>query len=61
MARYGVTPVLAPRPHSTDEAIELAVQAAKKAGLVSDGELIVVCLSRTSPRSDTDTIYVYRA
>jgi len=61
MARYGVTPVLAPRPHSTDEAIDLAVQAAKRAGLVSDGELIVVCLSRTSPRSDTDTIYVYRA
>lgn len=60
-ARYGVTPVLAERPMSTDEAIENAVQSAKSAGLCASGDLLVVCLSRTSPRSDTDTIYVYRA
>ena len=61
MARYGVTPVIAERPVSTDAAIEQAVLAAKSAGLCGDGDNLVVSLSRTSPRSDTDTIYVYRA
>lgn len=61
MARYGVTPVIADRPVSTDAAIESAVIAAKHAGLCHDGDELVVSLSRTSPRSDTDTIYVYRA
>ena len=59
MARYGVTPVLSDRPMGTDEAIESAVASAKAAGLCTSGDRIVVCLSRTSPRSDTDTIYVY--
>ena len=59
MARYGVTPVLSDRPMGTDEAIESAVASAKAAGLCASGDRIVVCLSRTSPRSDTDTIYVY--
>ena len=59
MLRYGVTPVLADRPMSTDGAIESAVAAAKSAGLCSAADRLVVSLSRTSPRSDTDTIYVY--
>lgn len=59
--RYGVSTVLADRPASTDEAISHAVDAAKKAGLCRDGDRLVVCLSRTSPRSMTDTIFVYDA
>lgn len=59
--RYGVSTVLAERPTGTDEAIERAVEAAKRADLCSDGDRLVVCLSRTSPRSTTDTIYVYDA
>ena len=57
--RYGVSTVVASRPPGTDEAITHAVEAAKGAGLCSDGDRLVVCLSRTSPRSMTDTIYVY--
>lgn len=57
--RYGVSTVIADRPSSTDEAIAHAVEAAKREGLCSDGDRLVVCLSRTSPRSTTDTIYVY--
>jgi pyruvate kinase len=60
MARYGVTPLLAERPDSVDTAIENAVHEAKRAGLCADGDLLVVAMSRTSPRSDTDTIYVWR-
>lgn len=59
--RYGVSTILAPRPGGTDEAIARAVEAAKTAGLCQDGDRLVVCLSRTSPRSTTDTIYVYDA
>lgn len=59
--RYGVSTVLAERPSSTDEAIARAVEASKRAGLCKDGDRLVVCLSRTSPRSTTDTIYVYDA
>lgn len=57
--RYGITTVQAERPASTDGAIERAVEAAKSAGLCRAGDRLVVCLSRTSPRSTTDTIYVY--
>lgn len=59
--RYGVSTVLAERPASTDDAIAKAVTAAKAAGLCGDGDRLVVCLSRTSPRSSTDTIFVYDA
>lgn len=59
--RYGVSTVIAQRPSSTDEAISRAVEAAKAARLCKDGDRLVVCLSRTSPRSTTDTIYVYDA
>ena len=61
MLRYGVRAVLAERPTSTDESIANAIAAAKAAGYCHDGDLLVVCLSRTSPRSRTDTIYVHTA
>lgn len=61
MIRYGVHSVLADRSSSTDEAIAQAISAAKSAGYCRDGDTLVVCLSRTSPRSRTDTIYVHTA
>ena len=60
MARFGVRPVLASRPESTDESIRLAIESAKAAGHVTTGDLIIVAMSRISPRSDTDTIFVHR-
>ncbi|MGA0878742.1 MAG: pyruvate kinase alpha/beta domain-containing protein, partial [Ilumatobacteraceae bacterium] len=59
--RYGVRSVLAKRPASTDEAIANAIDAAKSSGYCRSGDLLVVCLSRTSPRHHTDTIYVHTA
>lgn len=61
MIRYGVRSVIASRPRSTDDAIAQAVASAKAAGYCADGDLLVICLSRTSPRSVTDTIYVHTA
>lgn len=39
---WGVTPLLMPYAHNTDELIELSVQTAEKAGLISMGDLVVV-------------------
>lgn len=60
MSRFGVRPVIAPRPESTDESIRLAIESATAAGYVATGDLIIVAMSRISPRSDTDTIFVHR-
>ncbi|MDA0371743.1 MAG: pyruvate kinase [Actinomycetota bacterium] len=60
MARFGVKPVLAERPDSTDESIDYAIAAAVAAGHLTRGDLIIVAMSRISPRSDTDTIFVHR-
>ena len=60
MSRFGVRPVIAPRPESTDDSIRLAIESAKAAGHVATGDLIIVAMSRISPRSDTDTIFVHR-
>jgi pyruvate kinase len=60
MSRFGVRPVLAARTDSTDESIRLAIEASMSAGFVATGDLIIVAMSRISPRSDTDTIFVHR-
>ncbi len=60
MARFGVKPVLAERPDSTDESIDYAIAAAVAAEYLVKGDLIIVAMSRISPRSDTDTIFVHR-
>ena len=60
MSRFGVKPVLAERPDSTDESISYAIDAAVAAGHLNRGDLIIVAMSRISPRSDTDTIFVHR-
>ncbi len=39
---WGVTPILMPQAGSTDELIELAVQSAERAGLVKQGDLVVL-------------------
>ena len=60
MSRFGVRPVLAARPDSTDASIQSAIEAAMAAGYMAHGDLIIVAMSRISPRSDTDTIFVHR-
>ncbi|MEG2000284.1 MAG: pyruvate kinase [Evtepia sp.] len=39
---WGVTPILMPFAHNTDEMIDGSVEAARAAGLISDGEIVVV-------------------
>jgi pyruvate kinase len=59
--RWGVHPVVAPRPDDVVAAIDLAVTAACDAGLVVSGDRVVVCASRRSPRSDADTVWLHEA
>ena len=39
---WGVEPIMMPRASSTDELVELSVQTAEKAGMVTQGDLVVV-------------------
>lgn len=39
---WGITPIVMPYANNTDELIDLAVQAAQRAGLVRDGDLAVI-------------------
>ncbi|QNL43626.1 pyruvate kinase [Oscillibacter hominis] len=39
---WGVMPLMMPYANNTDELIDLAVEAARKAGLVADGDLVVL-------------------
>ncbi len=60
MLYWGVTPLLAPRTHSTDEMIAHGVQAAKDHGLVQEGDtLIVTAGSAGSTPGTTNLIRVH--
>ena len=39
---WGVTPLLMPYAHSTDEMIDLSIECARNAGLIKDGDLVVL-------------------
>jgi pyruvate kinase len=39
---WGVTPLLAPRTHNTDEMIDNALRAAQERKLVKEGDLVVI-------------------
>lgn len=41
-AYWGVTPLIMPYAHSTDELISMAVETAEKAGLIHAGDMVVV-------------------
>lgn len=55
----GVVPMVVERPSRLEEAIPLALDAARRAGHISTGNKVVVCASRTSPRSDADTLWLH--
>ena len=58
-AARGVYPVAQPRDGDVARAIEQAVTAGRAAGLITSGDTVVVCASRTNPRSDADTILLH--
>jgi pyruvate kinase len=56
--RWGVTPTVLTRPREMSQAADLALEHLSAAGLVRSGETLVLCASRSSPRSDADTVWV---
>ncbi|MFM8794930.1 MAG: pyruvate kinase alpha/beta domain-containing protein, partial [Acidimicrobiales bacterium] len=59
-AARGVYPVAQPRDGDVARAVEQAVVAGRAAGLLASGDTVVVCASRTNPRSDADTILLHQ-
>lgn len=55
----GVASVVADRESDVEVAIASALGEARRHGLVSSGDHVVVCASRLSPRSDADTIWLH--
>ena len=54
-----VRPVVVERPPSIEEAIPIALETARRTGFIQSGDKVVVCASRTSPRSDADTLWLH--
>jgi len=59
VALRGVEPTVVERPGRLEDAIPLALDAVRAAGRVLSGQRVVVCASRTSPRSDADTLWLH--
>lgn len=59
VALRGVEPTVVDRPGRIEEAIPLALEAVRAAGRLQAGQRVVVCASRTSPRSDADTLWLH--
>lgn len=59
VALRGVEPTVVDRPGRIEEAIPLALEAVRTAGRLQAGQRVVVCASRTSPRSDADTLWLH--
>lgn len=55
----GAVPLVVERPARIEDAIPIALDAARSAGLIGRGRRIVVCASRMSPRSDADTLWLH--
>lgn len=54
-----VRPIVVERPTMIEEAIPAALEMARRAGEIRSGDKLVVCASRTSPRSDADTLWLH--
>ena len=54
-----VAPIVVARPARLEEAIPVALDAARTQRLIGPGNTVVVCASRTSPRSDADTLWLH--
>ncbi|MEY2967620.1 MAG: hypothetical protein RIQ64_247 [Actinomycetota bacterium] len=59
VALRGVEPTVVERPGRLEDAIPVALNALRAAGRVLSGQRVVVCASRTSPRSDADTLWLH--
>ena len=59
VAFRAVKPVVVERPTKIEDAIPLALESARTTGGIRSGDKIVVCASRTSPRSDADTLWLH--
>jgi pyruvate kinase len=56
---WGVEPIVVPRDPDMSIAVDEAAQAAVEAGLITEGEKIVVAASRLHPRTPSDTVWTY--
>lgn len=55
----GVNSVVAPRPAAVGEAIVASLEECRSMNLLTAGDIVVICASRVSPRSDADTILLH--
>jgi len=56
---WGLYPVVVERESDLDEAIASALTAARKQQLIGPGNTVVICASRSNPRSNADTIWLH--
>ena len=56
---WGLYPVIVERASDLDEAIASALTAARKQQLIGPGNTVVICASRSNPRSNADTIWLH--
>lgn len=56
---WGLYPVVAERASDLDEAIASALIAARNHQLIRPGNTVVICASRSNPRSNADTIWLH--
>lgn len=56
---WGVYPVVHSRDASMTRAIEDGMRAARESMHITSGQRVVICASRTSPRSDADTLLLH--
>jgi pyruvate kinase len=56
---WGLYPVVVERESDLDEAIASALTAARKQQLIEPGNTVVICASRSNPRSNADTIWLH--
>ena len=59
---WGVRPLAVPEVDDADEQLRLAIEAAREAGLVHDGDLLAIVSASPGPRAgSTDTVRIVRA
>jgi pyruvate kinase len=56
--RWGVTPALLERPNDMDQAAAIAIAHVRDTGVCQPGDKVVLCASRSSMRSDADSVWV---
>jgi pyruvate kinase len=59
--RFGVTPLIVPRPADITAAAAVALDHARAAGICAPGDQVVLCASRATPHRDVDTLWVETA